>query len=90
MYQPQARHPPALHPSAAPYAGSPSPASLPPTSDGGEQAPAATTALDLERKRTFALLQPICSLLLLQRGEPQRLTELLAGVQRAMYGRWVG
>lgn len=32
-----------------------------------------------ERQRAFALLQPICSALLLQRAEPQRMTELLTG-----------
>jgi hypothetical protein len=42
-------------------------------------APPATATLDAERQRTFALLQPICSLLLLQRAEPQRMAELLTG-----------
>jgi len=37
--------------------------------------------MEKERQRTFALLQPICSLLLLQRADPQRMAELLTGVR---------
>lgn len=76
----------AMHPQAAahfcrllhpvPGAGQGSAAGLPPAVEADER-PA--TELDRERQRTFALLQPICSVLLLQRGEPQRLAELLAG-----------
>lgn len=44
-----------------------------------EQPAPASGAPDLERQRAFALLQPICSMLLLQRAEPQRMAELLSG-----------
>lgn len=44
-----------------------------------EQPAAASGSHQQERQRAFALLQPICSMLLLQRAEPQRMVELLTG-----------
>ena len=49
---------------------------------------AAASSLDRDRQRAFALLQPICSVLLLQRGAAQQMAELLAGGWVA--GWWEG
>ncbi|KAL4440079.1 hypothetical protein ABPG75_003080 [Micractinium tetrahymenae] len=47
--------------------------------------PAAVSASpDQDRQRAFALLQPICSMLLLQRAEPQRMAELLRALEAAL------
>ena len=52
---------------------------LPRVLPGAAKALPTIDSWDQERQRTFAVLQPICSLLLLQRGEPQTMAELLAG-----------
>lgn len=48
--------------------------------------PDASASLDQERHQAFALLQPICSMLLLQRAEPQQMAELLTGAWAAAFG----
>lgn len=52
-----------------PISSASAPPTPPPPQDSTEQ----------HRKRTFALLQPICSALLLQRADPQRMADMLTG-----------